>query len=161
MKYVETIESPQIRLEVATHKSPELLRVFREANDRMHPFLSEEQRSDIEMAMRVTVFPIASFIIAKVDDKIAGFISLMDNYIVGIYVSNDCLVYGLEKLLLDEVRELYGDLEVCVYLKNYRMVQFYLEEGFEEYSSKIYGTGGAQQLRLFYMMPGAVNKFQQ
>lgn len=157
---IETITSPEIKLEIATQETSELIKVFREANDRMHPFLTADQRDYIEMEMRVTIFPIASFILARIDDEVAGFISLMDNYIVGIYIANEYLEHDVEKKLLNAVKKLYGDLEVCVYLKNFSMVKFYLEEGFDQISAKVHSSSSASKLRLAYMLSPVTASYQ-
>ena len=63
--------------------------------------------------------------------QIQGFIGLNDEYIEGIFVSDEMRSQGIGKLLLDFVKESRTQLSLNVYQKNTRAIHFYQREGFE------------------------------
>ena len=65
------------------------------------------------------------------DQKIQGFIGLNDEYIEGIFVSDEMQSHGIGKILLDYVKGLRKKLLLNVYQKNTRAISFYQREGFE------------------------------
>ena len=65
------------------------------------------------------------------DEKIQGFVGLSDEYIEGIFVSDEKQSQGIGKLLLDFVKNRKTDLKLNVYQKNERAIRFYQREGFE------------------------------
>mgnify|MGYP002524410062 CR=1 FL=1 len=64
------------------------------------------------------------------DQKIQGFIGLNDEYIEGIFVSDEMQSQGIGKLLLDFVKDRKAKLCLNVYQKNKRAIHFYQREGF-------------------------------
>lgn len=62
---------------------------------------------------------------------VQGFIGLSDEYIEGIFVSDQMQSQGIGKLLLDYVKNRKAKLSLNVYQKNTRAIAFYLREGFE------------------------------
>lgn len=65
------------------------------------------------------------------DNKIQGFVGLNDEYIEGIFVSDEMQAQGIGKLLLDFVKEKRMKLHLNVYQKNIRAINFYQREDFE------------------------------
>lgn len=66
------------------------------------------------------------------DEKtIHGFIGLYNDYIAGIFVSENAQSHGIGKLLLDFVKSQKKKLHLNVYQKNERAIHFYQREGFE------------------------------
>ena len=65
------------------------------------------------------------------DDKmIQGFVGLNDEYIEGIFVSDEMQSCGIGKLLLDYIKDKKVRLQLNVYQKNARAISFYQREGF-------------------------------
>ena len=67
------------------------------------------------------------------EDKqgIQGFIGLSDEYIEGIFVSDEMQSRGIGKILLNYAKEKRNKLLLNVYQKNTRAIAFYQREGFE------------------------------
>ena len=61
---------------------------------------------------------------------ILGFIGLDKDYVEGIFVRGDVRSQSIGKQLLDFVKQKRKRLELNVYVKNKRAVQFYEREGF-------------------------------
>lgn len=65
------------------------------------------------------------------DDKIIqGFIGINDEYIEGIFVSDEMQSCGIGKMLLDYIKDKKDRLQLKVYQKNVRAMSFYQREGF-------------------------------
>ena len=62
--------------------------------------------------------------------EIQGFVGLNDEYIEGIFVSDEMRSQGIGKLLLDFVKNRKAKLSLNVYQKNIRAIHFYQREGF-------------------------------
>ena len=63
--------------------------------------------------------------------KIQGFIGLSDEYIEGIFVSDEMQSHGIGKLLLEHIKNKKSKVSLNVYQKNIRAISFYQREGFE------------------------------
>ena len=62
---------------------------------------------------------------------VLGFVGLSGDYVEGIFVASDARSHGIGKQLLDHVKATHRCLELNVYAKNRRAVEFYQREGFE------------------------------
>ena len=65
------------------------------------------------------------------NQKIHGFIGLQDEYIEGIFVSDEMQSQGIGKILINYVKNKRKELLLNVYQKNIRAISFYQREGFE------------------------------
>lgn len=76
------------------------------------------------------------------DQKIQGFIGLNDEYIEGIFVSDEMQSQGIGKILLNYAKDKRNKLLLNVYQKNTQAISFYKREGFEiQYSGLDESTG--------------------
>ena len=71
------------------------------------------------------------------DQKIQGFIGLNDEYIEGIFVSDEMQSQGIGKTLINYVKDKRKKLFLNVYQKNTRAISFYQREDFKIRSSGI------------------------
>lgn len=62
---------------------------------------------------------------------VLGFVGLSGDYVEGIFVTSDARSHGIGRQLLDHVKATHRCLELNVYAKNRRAVEFYQREGFE------------------------------
>ena len=67
----------------------------------------------------------------EADKMIQGFVGLNDEYIEGIFVSDEMQSCGIGKLLLDYIKDKKVSLRLNVYQKNARAISFYQREGFD------------------------------
>lgn len=76
------------------------------------------------------------------NQKIQGFIGLNDEYIEGIFVSDEMQSQGIGKILLNYAKDKRNKLLLNVYQKNTQAISFYKREGFEiQYSGLDESTG--------------------
>ena len=77
------------------------------------------------------VLPQAEVYVYENDKEIQGFIGLNDEYIEGIFVSDEMQSQGIGKILLSYAKDKRNKLVLNVYQKNTRAISFYQREGFE------------------------------
>lgn len=65
------------------------------------------------------------------NQRIHGFIGLRNEYIEGIFVSDEMQSQGIGKILMNYVKGKRKKLILNVYQKNIRAISFYKREGFE------------------------------
>ena len=78
-----------------------------------------------ELLLQATVY------VYEKNQEIQGFIGLNDEFIEGIFVSNEMRSYGIGKALLNYAKNKRNKLFLNVYQKNLRAISFYQREGFE------------------------------
>ena len=78
-----------------------------------------------ELLLQATVY------VYEDKQEIQGFIGLNDEYIEGIFVSDEMQSLGIGKALLNYAKDKRSKLFLNVYQKNTRAISFYQREGFE------------------------------
>ena len=78
-----------------------------------------------ELLLQATVY------VYEDKQEIQGFIGLNDEYIEGIFVSDEMQSLGIGKFLLNYAKDKRSKLLLNVYQKNTRAISFYQREGFE------------------------------
>ena len=98
-------------------------------NLKAHFFISEQYWiSNYEFVKEM--LPQAEVYVYEDDKMIQGFIGINDEYIEGIFVSDEMQSCGIGKLLLDYIKDKKERLQLNVYQKNARAISFYQREGF-------------------------------
>ena len=78
-----------------------------------------------ELLLQATVY------VYEKNQEIQGFVGLNDEYIEGIFVSNEMRSHGIGKALLNYAKNKRNKLFLNVYQKNVRAIAFYQREGFK------------------------------
>ena len=98
-------------------------------NLKAHFFISEQYWiSNYEFVKEM--LPQAEVYVYEDDKMIQGFIGVSDEYIEGIFVSDEMQLCGIGKMLLDYIKDKKDRLQLKVYQKNVRAMSFYQREGF-------------------------------
>lgn len=79
----------------------------------------------------------AEIYVMEINHEVKGFIGLMNEMIAGIFVDADSQSMGIGKQLLDYVKTQRLRLQLCVYKKNQRALNFYLRENFKIASEQL------------------------
>ena len=104
--------------------------IWLETNLRAHYFIpSQYWKNNFEYVKEMMLQ--AEVYVYESGHEIQGFIGLSDEYIEGIFVSDEMQSHGIGKLLLNYVRNRKSKLSLNVYQKNTRAISFYQREGFE------------------------------
>lgn len=96
-----------------------------------HNFISEKYWEAGKKQMHGVYIPMSDTYVIEDNENIAGFISMVDNYLAAIFIGTQYQNKGYGKKLLDYIKEQKDYLELKVYKKNSKTVDFYLKNGFE------------------------------
>ena len=103
--------------------------IWLKTNLKTHFFISEQYWiSNYEFVKEL--LPQAEVYVYEDDKMIQGFIGVNDEYIEGIFVSDEMQSRGIGKMLLDYIKDKKDRLQLKVYQKNVRAMSFYQREGF-------------------------------
>ena len=103
--------------------------IWLKTNLKAHFFIPEQYWiSNYEFVKEM--LPQAEVYVYEDDKMIQGFIGINDEYIEGIFVSDDMQSRGIGKILLDYIKDKKDRLQLKVYQKNVRAMSFYQREGF-------------------------------
>ena len=103
--------------------------IWLKTNLKAHFFIPEQYWiSNYEFVKEM--LPQAEVYVYEDDKMIQGFVGLNDEYIEGIFVSDEMQSCGIGKLLLDYIKDKKERLQLNVYQKNASAISFYQREGF-------------------------------
>ena len=103
--------------------------IWLKTNLKAHFFIPEQYWiSNYEFVKEM--LPQAEVYVYEDDRMIQGFIGVSDEYIEGIFVSDEMQSCGIGKMLLDYIKDKKDKLQLKVYQKNVRAMSFYQREGF-------------------------------
>ena len=108
-----------------------LLSLWLESTTEAHPFIEASYWKENEAMVRDVYLPSAETWVWEQDGEPYGFISVMhENFIGALFVAPDCEGTGIGTALLTHVQSQYDTLNLEVYQKNTRAVNFYHARGF-------------------------------
>ena len=107
-----------------------IMGIWLNTNIEAHDFIDEKYWRD-NFDMVKGMMPSAELYVFEEDSEIKGFVGVMENYIAGIFVDGNNKSRGIGKKLLDFVKDKKDSLELSVYEKNTRAMNFYKREGFK------------------------------
>ena len=104
--------------------------IWLDTNITAHYFIPEKYwKSNFELVKELLLQ--ATVYVYEDNLEIRGFIGLNDEYVEGIFVSDEMQSLGIGKLLLNYAKDKRSKLLLNVYQKNTRAISFYQREGFE------------------------------
>ena len=103
--------------------------IWLKTNLKAHYFISNRYRTSNYELVKEMVSQSEVYVF-EADKMIQGFVGLNDEYIEGIFVSDEIQSCGIGKLLLDYIKDKKVRLQLNVYQKNTRAISFYQREGF-------------------------------
>lgn len=96
-----------------------------------HDFIPEDYWKKNKEAMALTYLPNSETYLAVEDGKIAGFVAMTENFLSAIFVDNQIQGKGIGKRLLNFVKDKRTMIQLKVYKKNTKTIEFYKSQGFE------------------------------
>ena len=103
--------------------------IWLKTNLKAHYFIPEQYWTNNYEVVK-EMLPQAEVYVYEDDKIIQGFIGINDEYIEGIFVSDEMQSHGIGKILLDYMKDKKVRLQLNVYLKNVMAMSFYQREGF-------------------------------
>lgn len=108
-----------------------LIEIWLASTIQAHPFISESYWHESESIVRNVYIPQSATWVFMQQDKMVGFISVLDSRFVGaLFVSEPFIGQGIGQALMEHVKTHYPSLSLEVYQKNHRAVHFYHKQGF-------------------------------
>lgn len=103
--------------------------IWLKTNKEAHNFIPEQYWDDNYNVVKKMIGNSEVYIFED-NSNIEGFVGLMENYIAGIFVEKDYQCNGVGRELLDYIKKIKSNLNLYVYKKNEKAVDFYLREKF-------------------------------
>lgn len=107
-----------------------------------HPFIGRQRLLEQRLLIEDKYLPNSETWVACQGNKSLGFISLLDNFVGGIFVEPGQQGKGVGRQLISYVLERKGELSLEVYTQNEQAVRFYTSLGFREVSRRPYDDEG-------------------
>lgn len=126
----------------------ELIKIWLETNIQAHHFIAEQYwRNNIEFVKKA--LPDA-MIFCQREECIKGFLGVSDGFIQGLFVKKEFQRKGIGRALIQEAKQYFDTLSLCVYVKNSNAVAFYQNMGFEIQEQNIQEETGEQEYHMIY-----------
>ena len=126
----------------------DLLTTWAAASEIAHPFLTEDFLAAERENIPNLYLPNAETWVYEADGRVVGFVDLIGNEVGAIFVHPNHQRMGIGKRLMDKAKELRGELEVEVFVKNAIGRAFYAKYGFTPIQEKVHDQTGFDLLRL-------------
>lgn len=108
-----------------------LIELWLESTIQAHPFIAENYWRESESIVRNVYMPQSRTWVYISDEKIVGFISILDERFIGaLFVAEPFSGKGIGGKLIEYVKKGFPELSLEVYQKNQRAVHFYHRHGF-------------------------------
>ena len=133
--------------------------IWLDTNMKAHYFIPTQYwKSNFELVKELLLQ--ATVYIYEDNQEIQGFIGLNDEYIEGIFVSDEMQSQGIGKILLNYAKDKRNKLHLNVYQKNARAISFYKREGFEiQHSGLDEATGEKDYVMTWRKLCRGMNSF--
>ncbi len=110
--------------------------IWFEASRLAHAFIGEQRLSEQRILIEEKYLPNAETWVASLEGAPVGFISLLDNFVGGLFVAPGRQGMGIGRALIAHALALRGELELEVYTDNTQALRFYESLGFIEQSRR-------------------------
>ena len=117
--------------------SDQIIETWREASLIAHPFLSSSFMQQEEVNLRSLFLPRSKTWVYVDQDRVVGFISMIDHVVGGIFVHPRWQRKGVGAALIDKARIRHAQLELEVFEANHQGRAFYQKYGFVEIGHRI------------------------
>ena len=102
-----------------------VVELWYEISVQAHDFISSDYWKANKEVMTITYLPNSETYLVENDNKITGFVAMVDNYLAAIFVKSTEQGKGIGHQLLNYAKSLRELIQLKVYKKNIIAVQFY------------------------------------
>ncbi len=125
----------------------QVMEIWLISNLQCHDFIPARYwRSNFTEVSRV--MNLATVYVFEEQEKIAGFIGVMEDFVLGLFVKENSRGKGIGTALLNYMKSRHGSLSLAAYEKNSRAVRFYMKQGFKVQSERVDESTGERELLL-------------
>ncbi len=114
----------------------DLSKIWLEASLIAHPFIGERRLTDQRGLIEDQYLPRSETWVATMAGRPVGFISLLQTFIGGLFITPERQGSGIGGKLISHALKLKGELTLEVYTENTQAVSFYRRIGFQELSRR-------------------------
>ncbi|RLL40594.1 GNAT family N-acetyltransferase [Oceanobacillus piezotolerans] len=119
----------KIRLNKETEVN-KLVEIWYEGSLIAHNFIDRDYWKSQQKEMEEKYLPISENYVISNNNDIVGFVSMVDNYLAALFLDIKHQGEGYGKELLNFIKRRRKNIQLKVYKKNNKAVNFYLENGF-------------------------------
>ncbi len=131
---------------ISEKEIPEIVDIWYEVSLQAHAFVPNDYWKKNKDQMSRKYIPMSETFKATDGDNILGFISLLDEYLAAIFVKSEYQGRGIGSQLLNYAMSLRNKLQLKVFCKNKKSVQFYKSKGFSVISESKHNETGEDEL---------------
>jgi len=102
-----------------------------------HHFISANYWHRAKEKMRSEYLPGSETYVARIDNQIVGFVSMLDAYLAAIFINPSMQGQGVGGRLMDHVKRSRQTIQLKVYKKNEPGIRFYQKHGFQSVSEHL------------------------
>lgn len=95
-----------------------------------HDFIDKNYWQSQQMDMKEKYIPMSETYVVSKEKDIIGFVSMLDSYLAALFIDVNHQGEGHGKELLDFIKRQRKNIQLKVYKKNKKAVDFYLKNGF-------------------------------
>lgn len=115
----------------------EVVELWYEVSIKAHDFISPDYWKGNKDAMAKVYLPNSETYVAMEAGNIIGFVAMAENYLAAIFVKSNMQGNGVGKRLLDYIKDRREVIQLKVYKKNFKSVNFYESQGFRVVSKEL------------------------
>lgn len=117
-------------LKITENDIPEIVDIWYETSLQAHSFIPCNYWKANRVLMKNKYIPMSETYSAADGEKILGFISLIDEYLAAVFIRPEFQSKGIGSALLNHAKTLRNALQLKVFSKNKKSIEFYKKEGF-------------------------------
>ncbi|HLQ95195.1 MAG TPA: GNAT family N-acetyltransferase [Pseudogracilibacillus sp.] len=108
----------------------QLVKIWYEGSLIAHDFIDKNYWKSQQTEMEEKYIPMSETYVVSNEKDIVGFVSMMDNYLAALFIDVTHQGGGYGKGLLDFIKSQRENIQLKVYKKNKKAVDFYLKNSF-------------------------------
>jgi putative acetyltransferase len=128
-----------------TDEIQRLVEIWISGSLRAHDFIDPEYWMSGKKEMAEKYLPMSRSYVIEQNGVIAGFVSMVDDYLAALFVDEAYQKKGYGKLLLDYIKEKHKTIQLRVYKKNTAATGFYHYNGFQVVEEGVDEDTGQQE----------------
>ncbi|GAB6089121.1 GNAT family N-acetyltransferase [Spirochaeta dissipatitropha] len=137
----------EIKIKEITEKDiPQIVEIWYEVSLKAHSFIPCNYWKENKDQMSNKYIPMSETYQATDGKDILGFVSLLDDYLAAIFVKSEFQGKGIGSLLLNHAMSIRNTLQLKVFSKNIKSVEFYTSKGFSVISEANDNETGENEL---------------
>lgn len=107
-----------------------IIEIWYETSLIAHNFIDKDYWKSQQREMKEKYLPMSETYVISNDNDVVGFVSMVDNYLAALFIDVQHQGEGYGKRLLNFIKGRRENIQLKVYKKNIKAVNFYVKNGF-------------------------------